>query len=61
MLNGNPIFAGELTKAAQSFGVLVLNQTVIVWGVLGLVLLDAVLLYFAIQLFQRETILTRWK
>jgi ABC-2 type transport system permease protein len=46
---------------AQSFGVLQLNQDVIVWGVLGLALLDAVLLYFAIQLFQRETILTRWK
>jgi ABC-2 type transport system permease protein len=46
---------------AQSFGVLQLNQNVIVWGVLGLALLDAVLLYFAIQLFQRETILTRWK
>lgn len=46
---------------AQSFGVLQLNQTMVVWGVLGLALLDAILLYFAIQLFQRETILTRWK
>jgi hypothetical protein len=28
---------------------------------LALIVIDAGLLYFATQLFQRETILTRWK
>ena len=45
----------------QSFGLIQYNLTLVIWVALGMVLLDAVLLYFAIQLFQRETILTRWK
>jgi hypothetical protein len=31
------------------------------WMAIGLLVLDAVLLGFAVQLFQRESILTRWK
>lgn len=46
---------------AQSFGLIQVNKTVIIWFALGLVIIDALLLYFATQLFQRETILTRWK
>jgi ABC-2 type transport system permease protein len=45
----------------QSFGLIQVNQTVIIWFALGLLIIDALLLFFATQLFQRETILTRWK
>jgi ABC-2 type transport system permease protein len=45
----------------QSFGLIQVNQTVIIWFALGLLVIDALLLFFATQLFQRETILTRWK
>jgi len=46
---------------AQSLGFIFLNAQVILWMVVILFVLDAGLLYFATQLFQRETILTRWK
>ena len=58
-LNLIELIGGQITFAQR--GHPEINQDVIVWAVLGLALLDAVLLYFAIQLFQRETILTRWK
>lgn len=45
----------------QSFGLFTVNEIVIVWIALILFVIDAGLLYFATQLFQRETILTRWK
>lgn len=45
----------------QTFGLIQVNQSVVVWMALILVLVDAALLALAIQLFQRETILTRWK
>jgi ABC-2 type transport system permease protein len=45
----------------QSFGFIQVNAVVIVWMALILLLVDAALLYFATQLFQRENILTRWK
>lgn len=45
----------------QSFGAFQVNLNVIVWMILGMAVLDGVLIYFAVQLFQRETILTRWK
>ena len=45
----------------QSFGLLQVDQTMIAWMALILILIDTVLLYFALQLFQRENILTRWK
>ncbi len=45
----------------QTAGLIFINQDVILWMALGLAMLDAVLLAFATQLFQRETILTRWK
>jgi ABC-2 type transport system permease protein len=45
----------------QSFGLFQYDLALVIWAALGMLALDAVLLYFAIQLFQRETILTRWK
>jgi ABC-2 type transport system permease protein len=45
----------------QAFGYIQFDLTLVVWATLAMIVLDAVLLYFAIQLFQRETILTRWK
>lgn len=45
----------------QSFGLIQLNQSLITWVALVMIVLDVVLLYFAVQLFQRETILTRWR
>jgi ABC-2 type transport system permease protein len=46
---------------SQIFGVITINQTFILIIAGALVLVDAALMYSAIQLFQRETILTRWK
>ena len=46
---------------AQATGFLFLNETLILWMAFVLILLDTGLLFFATQLFQRETILTRWK
>jgi ABC-2 type transport system permease protein len=45
----------------QSFGLFTVNEVVIIWIALILLVIDIGLLYFATQLFQRETILTRWK
>ncbi len=46
---------------AQSVGVIFINATLILWVAGVLAVLDVGLLAFAAQLFQRETILTRWK
>lgn len=46
---------------AQIAGLIYINRTVIVWMALGIAALDAVLVYFATQFFQREAILTRWQ
>ena len=46
---------------AQATGLLFLNKTLMAWMAIGVAILDAGLLVFAVQLFQRETILTRWK
>jgi ABC-2 type transport system permease protein len=45
----------------QSTGLIFINEQIILWMALGLLILDVVLFAFATQLFQRETILTRWK
>jgi ABC-2 type transport system permease protein len=45
----------------QSTGLIFINEQIILWMALGLFFLDVVLIAFATQLFQRETILTRWK
>ncbi len=46
---------------AQVAGLVFINQQLILWMALALVPIDAGLLVFAVQLFQRESILTRWK
>jgi len=45
----------------QTSGLFFIDQNIIIWIAVGVVVLDAVLLFFAVNLFQRETILTRWK
>lgn len=45
----------------QMFGAVALNQTLLLNIAAALVVVDLALLYFAIRLFQRETILTRWR
>ncbi len=45
----------------QISGLFLLNASLILWMAGGLVIIDAGLLAFAMQLFQRESILTRWK
>lgn len=45
----------------QIAGLFFVNQQLILWMAAGLVVIDVGLLAFAVQLFQRETILTRWK
>ena len=45
----------------QSTGLIFINEQIILWMALGLVVLDSALFAFATHLFQRETILTRWK
>ena len=45
----------------QIAGLVLVNQRLILWIAIALVFIDTGLLAFAVQLFQRETILTRWK
>jgi ABC-2 type transport system permease protein len=45
----------------QMLGAVVLNQNLMLLIAGGLVVVDSALLYLATQLFQRETILTRWR
>lgn len=45
----------------QSTGLFFINESLILWMAAGLFVLDLALFGFATQLFQRETILTRWK
>ncbi|MFU8772871.1 MAG: ABC transporter permease, partial [Anaerolineales bacterium] len=49
------LFFGQVT------GFFIINRMIILVLAGILVVLDSILLYFAVQLFQRETILTRWK
>ena len=45
----------------QISGLLILNSSLILGIAAGLIVLDAILIYLAIRLFERENILTRWK
>jgi ABC-2 type transport system permease protein len=45
----------------QIAGLFILNSTLILIMCAALLLVDALMIYLAIRLFQRETILTRWK
>jgi len=46
---------------AQIIGLVILSPQLMVWLILGALALDALLLYLGVRLFQRETILTRWR
>lgn len=46
---------------AQIAGLIYINRLVILWMAVGLAALDIVIGYFALVLFQREAILTRWQ
>ncbi|MEJ2746470.1 MAG: ABC transporter permease subunit, partial [Anaerolineae bacterium] len=45
----------------QSVGFILIDQRVIVIMGIVVAVIDAALFYFSVQVFQRETILTRWK
>ncbi len=45
----------------QSVGLILIDRQVMLWMGAIVLLLDVALLYLAIRLFRRETILTRWK
>jgi len=45
----------------QISGLILVDRTLVLWMALGVAILDLGLMFFATQLFQRETILTRWK
>ena len=49
------LFFGQLA------GLFIINRQIILAVAAALIIIDAVLVYLAVQLFQRETILTRWK
>ncbi len=45
----------------QATGLFLLNTTLILWMTLALLVLDVILMMLAVRLFQRESILTKWK
>lgn len=49
------LFLGQIS------GLFFLNSAIILWSALVTAMIDIGVLYLAIKLFQRETILTRWK
>jgi ABC-2 type transport system permease protein len=46
---------------AQLLGLVVVGPTALLLGALGCLALNAILLWVGVQVFQRETILTRWR
>ena len=46
---------------AQLMGILIVGPTVMLLGSLGCVVVNVILLWIGVRVFQRETILTRWK
>jgi ABC-2 type transport system permease protein len=50
-----------LALFGQIAGVIVLNPATMLLFILALIIIDGVLIYLGARLFQRETILTRWK
>ena len=55
------IFPLVLFIVGQSAGLILIDQRTIILMAVIVALIDAVLVYFTVKLFQRETILTRWK
>lgn len=50
-----------LAVVGQSVGLFIVDRTMVVLVAIAVLLLDLILGYVALQAFQRETILTRWK
>ena len=46
---------------AQLLGVFVIGPRALLFGSLAVLLLNALLLWLGVRVFQRETILTRWR
>ena len=46
---------------AQLMGAFIVGPTTLLLGSLGCLILNAILLWVGVQVFQRETILMRWK
>jgi ABC-2 type transport system permease protein len=53
-----PVLGGFFGQVA---GLFVLNKTIISWVAVVMLVLDVLLAYLATRVFQRESILTRWK
>lgn len=53
-----PVIVGVV---GQSVGLFLLNEQLVLIAGMVILLLDAVLVYFAVKVFQRERILTQWK
>lgn len=53
-----PVLAGFFGQVA---GLFVLNEKIITWVALIIIIIDGLLVYLTTKVFQRESILTRWK
>jgi ABC-2 type transport system permease protein len=53
-----PLIAASLVVLA---GIVFLNVQMVIYAAIIMLVIDLVVLYFAVRIFQRETILTRWK
>jgi ABC-2 type transport system permease protein len=50
-----------LAVVGQSIGLFILNRQIVLIAAVVIALVDALLLYLVVRIFQRENILTRWK
>lgn len=60
-LSGAVVLPIILVMMGQSFGLFLLSSELVLVTAVALLFIDALLIYLTIKLFQRETILTRWK
>lgn len=58
---GRDFFWRAAAPARRDRGFIIINFEAVLAGALLMALVDFLLLYFAAKVFQRETILTRWK
>lgn len=60
-LSGAVVLPVILLLMGQSFGLFLLSSELVLVTAVVLIFLDAALVYLTVKMFQRETILTRWK
>lgn len=60
-LAGMVIMPIVLLVLGQSVGFIIINQQIIILLGVGAAIIDVLLVYLSVRVFQRETILTRWK